>query len=703
MKNRDNMFAAFLDKLIKNKKERFNSKYLFKQLKVKNKELLSILTQWIDQLIIQDKVNLIHMGKDKRDETVYMTKDSFFESLKHQLLSLDFLLDENGTYSFLSDISGTQNPNSELLVNKIQQLTCPLVRFDKGSRNAPIMFNLYKIFVPERMINISDLMIEKYTTEKKPFSESEQVKKMMFRGGKKQHQVYSIYHIMLTALSYLLIEKGKLILTKKEVIDSRVYKVFFNSPDFSVFTNLIKKVYPFNPYISGDFISFYPENWLDIDQIKKQSKTDTSNDFIRNNFIFLAKDEIKTLEQLLCLKQLQTKHKAVANEKDIATQKGNEPDSLIKGASKEEIDQKKEKPSKIIANLGNLKKKKTQLSKPLTFLNEIITKENENRNDDFKEIKQKNQEKQNIVPDESMIEQLHHLDKIQKHYLLRILDSTKVESGYYDHAITDEEFKQLIEKISKSNLFLINESNKRYYVKRKHPIEDDSYKTLREKLEESIMNNENKEKDQKLNKTVKSELLKPKDIKKESKNTRDKEPRGSLLDDLLVNDNSESEVKEELKSNPSNDEEEALSINNNEKAKKSEDGFDIDNIDHESFFEISEDHPEKPKLENRPKTINSELQKEEEILNTTFEEDLKENGLDGKIISVLTDNQEKWLKIKMLSEEIGFELRDGLAYKPEIAVFDEGFSHLEPIAKNTGAIIMHIDEFMSRLGLSDNQ
>jgi ABC-type proline/glycine betaine transport system ATPase subunit len=51
---------------------------------------------------------------------------------------------------------------------------------------------------------------------------------------------------------------------------------------------------------------------------------------------------------------------------------------------------------------------------------------------------------------------------------------------------------------------------------------------------------------------------------------------------------------------------------------------------------------------------------------------------------------------------MNFELRDGLAYKPEIAVFDEGFSHLEPIARNTDAIIMHIDEFMRLLGLEDN-
>ena len=186
MNNLNNNFETLLNKLFRNKKGRFDSKYIFKHLKVKNKELINILSQWIDQLIIEDKVDLINMGKGKKNESIYMAKEFFLDRIKHLLLTLDFLLDENSTFSFLNNITETQQPNTELLVKKISKLIRPLVKFDKGSRNVPIMFNLFKIFVPERMINISDKMMEKIETDADVFSESKQVNEQSGSGSVKE-------------------------------------------------------------------------------------------------------------------------------------------------------------------------------------------------------------------------------------------------------------------------------------------------------------------------------------------------------------------------------------------------------------------------------------------------------------------------------------------------------------------------------------
>ncbi len=75
-------------------------------------------------------------------------------------------------------------------------------------------------------------------------------------------------------------------------------------------------------------------------------------------------------------------------------------------------------------------------------------------------------------------------------------------------------------------------------------------------------------------------------------------------------------------------------------------------------------------------------------------------GLRGKIISVLTDNEELSVKIGLLSGITGFELRDSLAYMPDIAVFDRDFEYLMPIAKNTGVKVYMMHEFLKLLGLS---
>ncbi len=716
MNNMETRFRELLNKLLLNKKGQFNSTYLFKHLKVKNKELILILTEWIDQLIKNEKVDLIDTGKNKKDETLFMTKDFFLERLKQRLLTSDFLSDENTTLSFLSSVTETQNINRDLLVDKIQKFLCPLIKFAKGSRDVPIMFNLYKIFVPERMINISEQMMENIGSEAKSFSESKQVKKMMFKSGKNQQHVFSNHQIILTAFSYILLEKGKLILTKNEITNSRGYKVFFNSPKFYVFTDLIQRIYPFKPYAKDDLISFYPENWIDIDQIKLQIKNEKPEDFLQNNFDFLDKEEIITLKNVLTTNHHPSEVKKDMIDKQESSYILKDDNNNTKKVDFEKSDLKETKKKlsvELVKNQkpANQKKKKAKKSEPLNFLNEIIYKERESNQPKERTQDITNESKKDLSSTKSLIDRFDHFDKRDKHFLLCILDSTKIESGYYTHSYRDEKFQLFIEKISSSELFAVESKDEKYYLKRALPVSDAKYKLLKEKLEESIIDSENKESLIADEKTNDFNSQKSNDFEKEKNKTTISENQDSLLEDLVLNDKPKSNeiMSKETNDVINEDHLESLIIEENNKDQKT-DAIDLADVDHERFFEISDNDEEENKKtigsESLPEnTIESRIPKTKELGEETTdssEDKTVDYELTGKIISVLTDDQEKWLKIKMLSEEMGFELRDGLAYKPEIAVFDEGFYHLEPIARNTDAMIMHIEEFMRLLSLGDN-
>ena len=711
MNNPEMKFKNLLEKTLTKKTGKFNSQFLFKRLKVKDKDLMDILSDWLNELIQQNKVDLINLGKDKKDEVLFMTKDYFLEKIKNRLLTLDFLLDENSTFSFLTEISETDKPNIDLLVNRIQHFVRPLLKFDKGSRDVPIMFNLFKIFVPERMINISDQMIEKINMSAVSFSESKEVKKMMFKGEKKQ-QNYSFYQIILTAISYILMEKGKLVLTKKEIVESRGYKVFFNTPNFLALASLIKKLYPFNPYVNEELISFYPENWLDINQIKKQIKTEDPETFLKENFRFLEQEEVLTLIKAFNLNQ-ETNESEIIKPLDEQT-KIEQCESNQQRKNIILIDKKlnNEMPSKENSKSMPLKKKKPSKSQPLNFLNEIIYKENENTV--LKEPKEKEdfQEKEKKFETVSLLQHINQFDKTEKHFLLCILDSTKVKSGYYSHSRNDALFLKFIDKISYSNLFKFTEEDEKFLVKRNLQISDDQYSNLKTQLEESIMNTEYKNDDQKNILKENNNISSTTENENGLNEAIDEKSNDSLLQDLLIEDNLKTKVSDEqlVNNNMQETKDETLILKNKINTHE-EKYFNPAEIDHESFFELSEDTENKKNNEgedtNSPKNHQDmkndipKTRKELEEKKQIEDEAIEEESLDGKIISVLTDNQEKWLKIKALSNELGFELRDGLAYKPEIAVFDEGFSHLEPIARNTGASILHIDEFMRRLGLRD--
>jgi len=396
----------------------------------------------------------------------------------------------------------------------------------------------------------------------------------------------------------------------------------------------------------------------------------------------------------------------------------------------------KEKIIKEKPKSENQKKKKLQTSEPLTFLNEIIYKESENNQSadkiNTKSYTDKEKENKRVDEQEQLIDHVHHMNKQEKHFLLLILDSTKIDSGYFSHSTKDELFNDFITKSHLSYLFIISVSEEQYRIQRKLSIEDKQYQTLRELIEESILGSfhDLEESLPDIQNRSCSETVEEQNTQLE--NLQENTKVSSLLDSFLIDETSTS-TPDETEQNPHlTGESEDRTFELSEKKMESSETSDLFSIeDHEDedvkhFFGISDEdsifteesdqeNNEMTDIDKNQESIHSEyfIRKNDELEGQQSEVDDESKAespsshientkqFSGKVISVLTENQEKWLKIKMLSDVIGFELRDGLAYKPEIAVFDEGFSHLEPIAKSIGATILHINEFYHLLGLRD--
>ncbi|HPE39974.1 MAG TPA: hypothetical protein PLI77_02670 [Bacteroidales bacterium] len=745
-------FKELLEKILSNKKGFFTLKYIQQRLKVGNKDLMDVLTQWIDILIEQNEIDLINVGMNKNNINIYINKSDFEQIMKDSFINANYIVDENGTFAIFTQTTKTQNPNSDMLVKKIEQLFQPLIRFDKGSRNVPIMFNLYKLFVPERLITISNDMLENISHEPTQIHQNIEVKKSILKTKKVEGQDNNPAKIILTALSYILLEKGKLILSKSEIENSRGYKIFFNAPEFSFFMNLVKNIYPFKPFVCDQFISFYPENWLDIPRLKNQIINEDPQGFIRHHFEFLTTNEVSTLVKVLNVDHADDQAEklyVVSAEQKVKTEEDSIADKVdIENPFQEkETRQKpleipkmiKEKILKEKSKSENQKKKKPQTSEPLTFLNEIIYKESEN-NQSAEKISTKSygdKEEENKMENEQerLIDRVHHLNKKEKHFLLLILDSTKIDSGYFSHSRKDELFNDFLKKIDLSHLFMLSDTEEQYHIKRKLPIDDRQYQTLRELIEEAILGsfNDFEESLPDIQNISYSEAVEEQNERSETPHEQAK--GASLLDSFLIDELSASTTDEKEQNTNLTGETESETFEMNEKKSDSNELSDLfsieDNEDEDvkHYFGINDDEKGFTEESNQEKNEMTGNDANQERIHTDFiaennnltmqpaEEEEEEgdeikaespssnneltNQLTGKIISVLTEDQEKWLKIKMLSDVIGFELRDGLAYKPEIAVFDEGFFHLEPIAKSVGATIMHIKEFYRLLGLRD--
>jgi hypothetical protein len=709
-------FASLVKKYSETLKDKFTSRDIVSKFKIRDKELQNILSRWIAELVESSEIDLILTGKNAENDYVFIRGEVFERTVKNKLNLSDSLLNENQTYKFLQDISGSRDLNVEILKGEIQRKLKPLVKFDDGSRNMPVMLNLCKFKVPEAKVLINDEVLQKYNmTPPVDETESKKVKKMMFSHATKNPVDDNPEDIIFTAFTLLLQEAGKLILTRDEILKTRAYKVFFSSIDFDIIKQLAAKTLKFSPFIGKDYISFYPENWLDIKVLMNQTGKEGEqspamkfDELINKKYQFLSKEDIATLRNIVDSSEQPVEAKALPSPPS--------PVVTMKPEKVEEITEPEKPEKKQIVDVlpkNSIKKpekdklkKKIALSEPLKFLDSIIVNEKLKDSDDEKTIYK--------------IPELKNFDKKEKHYIIRILDSTIVNSGYYSHNLSDKDFTEFLNKLDDDNVFDISEEGSEFIIRRNEDCSTNLYDNLRNKIEDSFLNRfEDKikpdEKPLDQNKTGFQNGFE-KVEKVEDLNTgvadddadngiilkTEEEESLSFLDSLIIKTEEEPEEEKIIIDDMEEDsnsffaetaEDDLYNVikNNFTSSDDSEKLSDIKNRIEDTENIRKPEIVETPPDEAAPKTKPEKIERKEEHL------------LYGKIISVLTDDEEKWLKIEMFSKMLGFELRDGLAYGPDIAVFDDNFKHLEPIAKNSGAMIMPIENFMQIIGLGKTE
>ncbi len=679
----DQLFCELIHDICSQLKNKFTSKDIHRKLKIKHNQLKKIIDEWIAFSVSQDKIELINSGKSKNGEITFMTYDYFQKILQQKMSELDFQLDENKTYLFLRELSQTDDPNIAQLIDKIEKFAFPLVRFDKGSRNVPIVLNLYKNGVPQRLVNVTQSIVDGLASESNEISEIKTAKKAIFKVDRTDKKGYDNRSIVMSAFSLMIMEIGKLVLSKEDIVNSRGYKVYFNTLDFEILKELIKTVYPFALCLKQDYISLFPENWLDIKRIKKQILDQEPESFLRKNFPYINDGEINTLMLILNIQPTNAPQFQVPSDRQTEPEKQSDSknDGLI---LKEELDIK----------IKPVKAKKVQkhiASEPLKFLDEIIYRENGTESKDEKRDANSN----TINPKDI----LNQLDKAQKHFLIRILDSTKMISGYYSHSINDEKFKSFAELIKEIGIFSIEIIESSYIIKRISTVKDSQFKALREELDISILEN-----NERVEEEIKStEMLASTEKKKATNETKEENKfegfeindEEAISNDFIIDQSPQTSKSEEEKQQaPVNEEEDTLIIVKNEAIEEPLE------LDEKEIDEIVENNFLKAPVYETP--IHSDLagQTDEKIITPNEAEDLQ--FLRGKVISVLTEDEERYLTIELISRSLDFQVRDGLAYKPDIAVLEESYRHLSPIAKNSGALVMPMKKFLNLIGLKES-
>lgn len=680
----DQLFCELIHDTCSQLKNKFTSKDIHKKLKIRNNPLKKILNEWVISSIIHNKIELINTGKNKNGEITFMTWSYFKKALQQKTSVLDFQLDENKTYLFLREISQTDDPNVEQLTRKIENFSSPLIRFDKGSRNTPIILNLYKNIVPLRLVTVTQSVVDALASESHEVSESQKAKKVILKEGRTNKKGYDNQSIVISAFSLMITEIGKLVFTKEDIINSRGYKVYFNSLDFEIIKDLIKTVYPFSPYLENNYICLFPENWLDIKRIQKQILEEDPESFLRNNYPYINDGEIKTL--LLILNQKPTHEIQSYDTGDAQTSPEKQADEKKKHSEHKDTSDIK------IASVKQKKVQKHIESEPLKFLDEIIHRENGNESSNEKLAT-------NINP-KSPKEILNELDNEAKHFLLRILDSTNMKSGYYSHSINDEKFKSFIETLKETDLFSIEVNELSYIINRNSTVNDSRFKLLREELDNSILENNKEPKEvmkEEPKEVIKEEVKEePKEVVKEKVNFEKFEitDKQDDFDDFILDQRSQVNKTDETKSSePVNEDDDTLIIINNDEIEEP-----LKMVEKE-IDEIVENNFNKEPFDEAPANAHSSVEDNETIKTTHEPENLQ--FLTGKVISVLTENEEKYLTIELISRSLGFQLRDGLAYKPDIAVLEESYRHLAPIAENSGAFVMPMKKFLNLIDLKE--
>ena len=639
------------------------------------------------------------IGEDSKGRHLYVSFDTLKNLLRRVFSKLPTLLNENETYQAFQELTGEKEIDPGRLKKAISTYT-PLIRFFENDRGGAATLNLYRFFYPEREAFVSKTLLET-TALKTSFLREE--KRGLF-SKKEQSGAIDPKGIIETAFALTFSEIGRLIIPLQELYAQKAFRSYFEEDRLPSFIEKeLPSFYAHQPTIKKGVLNLFPENWIDVDSVERELKQKMAegadpNGWLKQRYPFLNRSEITTLIGLFA-----------------------SPSSSFSPArvSKPELSEKASAAgAKVPVALPKLQQKNT-----------VAEDQGKEKSGSTSVAASDTEPIQTQVPSFG-IEKTAQIAEVERpgppvstSKPEGVRDADGRSAGARDEGIGDLIRHLAItdgivpEKEPKSEA--PPQSQRRAENRVEMPKIGDRFPDGREQIEEAPpgppvdvrFRPEESKASQKsqsvdalpLESTVDSPSLfnvEPdiealeivREPQTEDDHTRkiDFESLESDIDAIDRTDFVADNDREEVEYDPGSGEAESLPEEDSPFAIPFETNL-VPPLDF-SVAELPEDEAEKTKkVSAEEKSLSGHPPKETEETPAS---------LQGKIITVLTDNEELNAKIGLLSGMTGFELRDSLAYWSDIAVFDRDFEYLIPIAKNTGMKIYLMRDFLRLLGLS---
>jgi hypothetical protein len=678
-------------------------------------------------IYVRHGIGFTTIGVNRKGSRLFVSIETFHALLKKVFSHLPALLNENDTYEAFQELSGEKEIEPQRLKTVILQAT-PLIRFFENNRGGAATLNLYRFFYPDRDVFVSKALIETIALKKALFASDEQ--KSLLRKKEKKNAAEPRLLIE-NAFSLAFSEIGRLIIPDTELFEHKSFKSYFDEERMqSFFEKEIQEFFPHHPTYRQGLLSLFPENWIDIAEILSKKEGENghqtlSEKWLEERYPFLNRSEVATIVTFV------NKTGIAVNKPVVEVSIGQEEVSRVDTHKIDTIENLEPPvlPQEVFQEETRLKGVRQKESRPFTNVEKLETNAEENA----AVVSEENQ-RDFTLPDEIYYEKT---EPNKAEY-----DGSEPVTPVEIHGKTAEENARVVSEENHVDFTLPSEI---YYEKAEpnkaeydgsEPVTPVETRDKTTEKDTAVVSEENH-----VDFTLPSEIYYEKaepnkaeydgsepvtPVETRNKTTeKDAETvsvknEEDFVADLLISSAKDKPIEKEenveklseelissiasVNDHPSDVEliETVQSPEEMQHGHLFEEGFNFDDL---IYIET-----EKEKTENTLKAIS-----EEKILKpiTDIPEGLPERptngesrgesvldeGLKGKIISLLTENEEYRIKIELISKTMLFELRDSLAYRPDIAVFDQDFEYLIPIAKNTGIQVLMLKTFLQYLGI----
>ena len=310
-------FQSFVHIQIQNLPMPFSYHQLEKKFKVGNPELKALLSSWVRAMGEDLDSPFLFFGS-RKGEAMFFSRGGFETRMGEQLRYQPFFLNDTQLHALLSTVTGLDAYNESLLFTLIDQ-SFFLARFFSASGRGVTLLNLHKKFVPEMDAFVQAGLLEELrevdarvwesfqdgkppSPEKKGFLGKKDSPKPSASGTKLSpvQLVEKVY----SACSFVFEKQGGLLFPLSDLEGSPFFSHHF--PEMSPknwLEKVLSRAYPMGFTLRDGWVSLFPENWLDLNNLPDQVETPATGAdmaaLLSVHFPFLNDRERKALQQFV--------------------------------------------------------------------------------------------------------------------------------------------------------------------------------------------------------------------------------------------------------------------------------------------------------------------------------------------------------------------------------------------------------------------